>query len=309
MGVEVGRKTVAENDTIIKHLVKTIISETVYFLYQKGFLKMHNTITVMSIDDTIKLLQTTNKSLARFGDGELFVMRGGTLAFQNSDPELAKELIEIASYQYDDLVISMQDIFNGVNQYVPKSRSFWKEHLLTYRKYYEKYCNPNRVYASTSFSRCYLTLNDKSKCKQWFNEIKKIWNEKDIVIVEGETTHNGVGNDLFNNCKSVVRIICPSTNAYASINKIYEACLKQRKDKVFLISLGPAAKPLVYKLFIKGYRAIDIGQLDTEYEWFKMNAVQKEKIEKHNVIGKEENLKKGYDNYLEEIRCVIKYNA
>lgn len=95
-------------------------------------------------------------------------MRGGAIAFQKSDSKLAEELIEIAAYEYDDLVISMQDIFIGVDQYVTKSRLFWKEHLLTYRKKYEKYCNPYRTYASTSFSRCYITINDKSKCEHWF---------------------------------------------------------------------------------------------------------------------------------------------
>ena len=126
-------------------------------------------------------------------------------------------------------------------------------------------------------------------------------NGKNIVIVEGGVTHNGVGNDLFEDCKSIQRIICPSTNAYSSLEKILDECRKQSKEKLFLVTLGPTAKPIVEKLFLEGYRAIDIGQIDTEYELFLMNAEKKQEITKHRAITIEENRKMGFDTYLSEV--------
>ena len=225
-----------------------------------------------------------------------------------SNLELANDLKEIIAYKEDNLLVSVQDIFNGVEQYVPKSRDFWKDHLLFYRKLYLKYCNPAKVYASTSFSRCYITIDDKSKCQSWFEEIKHIWKDKDVIIVEGTTTHNGVGNDLFDLTRSVCRIIAPPKNAYDRLDEIYDECLKQdtAKDKLFLVTLGPAAKKLVYKLYKSGHRAIDIGQLDMEYEMYLMKATKKVPIFKHRIVGDKANREAGYDKYLGEIIRTIK---
>ena len=41
-----------------------------------------------------------------------------------------------------------------------------------------------------------------------------------------------------------------------------------RKNKLILIALGPTATILAYDLYKLGYRAIDIGHIDIEYEWF-----------------------------------------
>ena len=42
--------------------------------------------------------------------------------------------------------------------------------------------------------------------------------------------------------------------------------------------LGPTAKVLAYDLFMDGYRALDLGHLDSEYEWFKMGTRKKVKL-------------------------------
>ena len=71
---------------------------------------------------------------------------------------------------------------------------------------------------------------------------------------------------------------------------------------MFLVSLGVTAKFLVEKLFNEGYRALDIGNLDMEYEWYLQNADHKEPVYKHSVSGAEANQKAGYDEYLQQIQ-------
>ena len=39
-------------------------------------------------------------------------------------------------------------------------------------------------------------------------------------------------------------------------------------NKLVLTAIGPTATVLAYDLSNKGYQAIDIGNLDVEYEWF-----------------------------------------
>lgn len=43
--------------------------------------------------------------------------------------------------------------------------------------------------------------------------------------------------------------------------------------------MGPTAKPLAYELALTGRQALDIGNLDVEYEWFLLGVTQKVKIE------------------------------
>ena len=50
--------------------------------------------------------------------------------------------------------------------------------------------------------------------------MKKIWDERDVLIIEGYFTRCGIGNDLFNNSKSIKRILCPPKNAFLVYEKI-----------------------------------------------------------------------------------------
>ena len=48
--------------------------------------------------------------------------------------------------------------------------------------------------------------------------------------------------------------------------------------------MGPAAKPMVIDLTVRGFWTIDIGHIDSEYEWFLRGADTKIKIEgKHTA--------------------------
>ena len=297
------KKILRSYKMVLKKIIKIIIADIYYRYYMIFVSKKNPTVKVMTVDETIEKMITSNDSLVRFGDGELLMIRGGNIIFQNMNEKLSHELSDIIGYKYDGLIVAVQDIFNGLDMYVSKSKKHWKDHFLFYNKYYKKYCNKERIYASTSFSRAYITISDKSQCNKWFTNIKKIWEGKKVVVVEGAATHNGVGNDLLNNCQSIKRIICPSKNAYASFDIIKSKCLTFSKDNLFLVSLGPAAKPLVRDLYLEGYRAIDIGQLDMEYEMYLAEAKEKNDIDikKHRVLTLQENLKAGYNEYLNQI--------
>ena len=286
---------------MIKDFVKKICVDLSFGLYQRGILKMSHPIDVMSIEDTIAELANSDKSLVRFGDGELVMMKGKGIHFQNSDEKLAEDLRRIIQLDEPGLMVAIQDIFGTLQLYRKESQDFWKEHLLFYRKYYEQYCRAGKKYAAAYFSRCYITMGDKSKCDKWFASIREIWKDKDVILIEGATTHNGVGNDLFSGCRSVKRIICPSVNAYGKLDKIKEECMKQDPKSLFLVSLGPTAKPLVEYLYFNNRRAIDIGQIDFEYEMFLAGATKKLHLPKHDLLTEEDNRKKGLDKYLDEI--------
>ena len=55
------------------------------------------------------------------------------------------------------------------------------------------------------------------------------------------------------------------------------------------------------RLFHLGYRVLDIGNMDLEYEWYVRQSPGKMRLEKHEVIGEEANRAAGYTAYLEQI--------
>lgn len=287
----------------MRQKIKDGLAAISYFLYEKGILP--NRIKVQSIDGTIDELLRTQKSMVRFGDGEIVMIKGGDLMLQKASPEIAEGLREILAYPDEGLMVTIPGIFDTLSDHHKASRQFWKDHLLFCRKTYEKYCDPNRIYYSTFVSRCYYYASDRSGCKAWFAKIRKIWENRDVVIVEGERTHNGVGNDLFDTARSIERIICPPSDAYGAVPAILDACVGYGKDRLFVLSVGVAAKFLTVELFKRGYRALDIGNMDMEYEWYVRRSPGKIKLEKHELTSEEANREAGYTQYPEQIKTRI----
>lgn len=111
----------------------------------------------------------------------------------------------------------------------------------------------------------------------------------------------GIGNDLFNNSKSIKRIICPVVNGFSVYEKIlkYIRLLKPNKEDLILISLGPTATALVYDLQNLGNQIIDFGHFDINYEYYLRNATKKIKIPYkyvNEVPGGSENITSIVDN-------------
>ena len=105
--------------TNIKQAGKQVIAHLYYENYMKRVRRNWPLVDVCSVNQTISMLQNTDHSLVRFGDGELTFIRGRNLQLQNSNRELQKRLADILGYSHDGLVVSVQDIFNGLNSFVP----------------------------------------------------------------------------------------------------------------------------------------------------------------------------------------------
>ena len=131
------------------------------------------------------------------------------------------------------------------------------------------------MYYDTEISRFYIDRKDKTQSHLIIDKLKQIWNFRDVILVEGEKSRMGYGNDLFSNVSSLKRILCPSENAFSAYSQILEEVSKVDKSRLILIALGPTATVLAYDLSKQGYQAIDIGHLDVEYEWFLQSASDK----------------------------------
>ncbi|WP_267865474.1 GT-D fold domain-containing glycosyltransferase [Limosilactobacillus reuteri] len=133
-------------------------------------------------------------------------------------------------------------------------------------------------YGSSFISRPYMDWQDKRLAQGYFAKLRQLWADRDVLIVEGQLSRSGVGNDLFANAKSVQRILGPAHNAFAQYAALKAAIEKFGLGKLVLLMLGPTAKALVGELAATGLQLVDIGHIDSEYEWFQMGATSKVKL-------------------------------
>ena len=244
-------------------------------------------ISVMSIDETLDELLKTEKSLIRFGDGEFNIMNGYSIAFQEYNEELARGMKEILlTANQEEMLLCMPEVFKAFNGEFPldyNSETFWKKELDRYADFFKEYCQ-SKIYGSAFISRPYIYSKDRTRAFDQFEKMKQLFEGKDLLIVEGATSRSGVGNDLFDKASSIKRIICPSHNAFSKIKEIKESILEHSEGRLILLMLGPTAKVLAYQLTQQGYRTLDLGHIDSEYEWMQMKAETKVQLKhKHTA--------------------------
>ena len=236
-------------------------------------------IKILGIEDTINEIKIGNKSISRFGDGELDIIVGRNLKFQGHNRKLAERLGEILKSNQDFCIIGVPDVLNEFNNLTEESEAFWIRNMERTRETWIKYLNEDMTYGTANLTRLYIRHKDRSNCGKYFSMLKDIWKGRNVVICEGEQTRFGIGNDLLDKCKTVRRVICPAEDAFSQYDEILSRLKKEDKTTLIIMALGPTATVLAYDLAKEGYQALDIGHFDIEYEWYKRNATKKEKIE------------------------------
>ena len=257
---------------IRNYIFKTIINPITYKFFTK---RLH----ILNSIDSIEYIIMNKCSISRFGDGEFFVMMGKGNGFQSPNAKLAEALIRVLVSDEPNhrcgIPLPLKDLSN-LKEY---PYFFWN--FFTGRNYWvlKKYLSNDKLYLNTQLSRFYMDYVDKSNCKKQFELLKSIWQDRDIVIVEGNESRSGIGNDLFDNAKSIQRILGPAKNAFDQYDEMLQAIKDHvSKDKLILLSYGMTATVLAYDLAKLGYWAVDLGHLDLEYEWYLHGAEEKQVV-------------------------------
>lgn len=261
----------------IRHKTGPVIAFLLY-VYNVYFKKNNRRPNVLSIIDTISLILKKDLSVIRFGDGEIFMIDGGDTAFQKNSAELVSKLESILQANNPNLLICIPGIWEKLDMFEPYAYWFNMHHRYRNGHVWKSLISLNQIYGDTNMTRPYLAYKDKSHSNEIFNKLFSIWSGKDVVLIEGEKSRLGVGNDMFDRTRSLKRILCPPENAYSKYDDIKKAALNINKDTLILISLGPTAKVLAYDLFLLGYRVIDIGHIDMEYEMFLRKETKQVKV-------------------------------
>ena len=83
-----------------------------------------------------------------------------------------------------------------------------------------------------------MRYKKRKNIHEYIKKLKKIWNSKHILIIEGEKSRLGIGNDLFDNAKSIKRIICPSINAFRVYDKIIKKVINYNEKRLIINCFG-----------------------------------------------------------------------
>lgn len=234
---------------------------------------------VKSIPETIDKILADKVSICRFGDSEfLFLVEGRDLPYQKQDQRLRNYFSEILESNNGKVLVGLPIGYYSLENLKKESKVTWRAVISwTYPGLF-KYLDHHKTYYNASMTRLYMDYEDTSHSDLWFKKVRSIWNDRQILLIEGEKSRLGVGNDLFQNAKSLQRILGPAHDAFDQFDNLLQFALAQDKEKLVLVAMGPTAKPLCYELALAGFQAIDIGNLDVEYEWFLRGAKEKVKI-------------------------------
>lgn len=248
------------------------------------YTRTHKPPQIMTCEETVNYILENGCSVARFGDAELKLVSGKDVIYQVATKEIRARLSEVLNSDNKNLLVCLPSVFSDEQLSSRRDADFWKKHLSYCRKYWYQNLIDGKVYGNAFISRCYMALKEKKTgVKEYFELVKKLWENRDVIIVEGEKSRLGMGNDLFDNAKSVRRILGPSTQSFSKYDEILNEIKKNGKEPLYILAMGPTASILPIDLCDDGYQLIDMGNIDTEYEWFRMGATKKTPIKNKMV--------------------------
>ena len=231
---------------------------------------------VKSIEETIAHIIEHKSSIARFGDSEiLYIVDKLNLPYQRYDKRLAKKLKKVLKFEDNNILVGLPTAYRSFGKTDRKHVIFWRSQITWTYPRFKKYLDTSKEYFNANITRFYYGFGDLKASRQYFEMMKSIWNGRKILLIEGEKSRLGVGNDLFVGSVSIERILGPAHNSFDKFDDLYNKAIKHNTEKLVLIALGPTAKALAYDLAQFGFQAIDIGNLDIEYEWYRMGVKER----------------------------------
>ena len=216
-------------------------------------------LTVHDEADTVRHIAANRASIARFGDGELMLMLGYGIYFQEYDRELAARLLEIVQNPRPDFLVCLPR-FDGMIINNP----VWKKRWARYRRLYSYLARRGCNYHSAALPRP-ATVGNREPAA-FYRTLAELWASRDVVVVHHKAAT--AEHAMFRGVRSMHHLACRAEHAfrdYASL--LAEACaLHTTPDVLFLIAAGPTAGVLAWDLNQRGAQALDVGHLTSAYD-------------------------------------------
>jgi hypothetical protein len=217
--------------------------------------------TVMTEEETLTvLLEGKFRGLARYGDGDMNILRGRADRYHFPCPKLAAHLAETLRHP-------CQNVLNAlIPPPLPTHSDLAHQRWLMYLE-----ANagihpflPGALYGSSNISR--MDSVPHLHTTSWWLRVSELWRDKDICIVSGsERSLTPLKlSQSPQSPRSITSVGCKPRDNYSQLSELYEAILRTERETVILCS-GLVTRPLVHKLVEAGLKAYDLGHLGL---WF-----------------------------------------
>lgn len=226
------------------------------------YLPAYKDFTYLGYQETIAAAIEGNRSLVRFGDELFDMLQGIGLYFgdwrQPYSPSLAARLREVISSADSrllicfnpELILKTRQEFKDAG--IPEQYQFWTNSKVFLKDYY----HPEVVYGSAlCFHPRYNPAIDYAALASFFGK-KHI-----LIVTSGTKRLQGISLG-----KTTRLIEAPKSNAWQQYETIRQTVREElsridtNEEALVLVSMGSAAKVLVYDLMKEGYVAWDTGQ-------------------------------------------------
>lgn len=224
---------------------------------------------VLDCNKTLELLCTSQKSLARFGDGEIAIINGGNAVFQKYDERLARRMREILKNQNDNLSVGINYWYFWPETSSRKTYSdlvFVLSKMPRFRKDLMPLLDFSSVYCDAGISGIRYEKNEESEAQ--FKKLKSIWDGRDVVLVGCRQAQLKLKFNIFENAASETWVYVPNIDAFDQYDEILEQIKQYPKDSLVILMAGPTGKVLAYDLSNDGYRALDLGHVAKSYDLY-----------------------------------------
>lgn len=287
-----------------------VVQIAYYPLYKKAIRKLQ--LEIASPQETVNYLNNSSRviSLSRYGDGEFQLMfNKQSIGFQKYSKQISEDLMKATQISNKHLV-ALPHAFASTKSDKFMVKFFWWRYVYKNQKNIQKFIEltGTHKFLDASFSRTVTELKSKDDIHSIVASVIDLWNDRNVIMVEGVQTRFGVGNGLFENAQSVKRVLTPSENSYEKIDDIVKEIESivhaDNKNYLVLCAIGPTATILANELSEHGIQTIDIGHFDLQYEYLMQGAYKRVKVDSRydNERLNKDNISEIQDkDYLSEI--------
>lgn len=187
-------------------------------------------------------------SIARFGDGELKILRGMGCVSQKFNTDLQQELQSIIGGPTQALI--------GIPTLDKQSPKYVNWLKLAPR--FEPFLHRTKSYYSA-----FITRPDSApwcNTPEFFDKVQSLWKGQNVVLVANGKRSLTREFLLQTGARKVEWVECSYKDSYEQITDLHLAAARFRINRV-LLCVGPTATCLAERLARTGYHAVDLGHI------------------------------------------------
>lgn len=198
--------------------------------------------------DTLRAV-LSGKSIARFGDGEFNLVRGGNCVSQRAVPGIQLELRNILLSHDPRLLVAIPRIDERSPKNVnwTKCCSHYGDHLSRKKQYFS----------------AFITRPDSAPwiaTTEYYELIESLWKGQDITMVYGSERSLSLDFPPMQSAKSINVVKTDYAHTYHRIDEIERDIHLAGNERVLLMC-GPTATCLAARLADDAFHAVDLGHI------------------------------------------------